>query len=130
MWTRRAARHAVPAAPLSSPGEAAGRYALGDHVVVWARGEIDLFTAPVLRRQLNEAVGRNAARVIVDLSDVSFMDSSGVHALILALRTAQRGGGSVGLVGACRTVERVLVLSRLDELFPLHATMEQALDGG
>jgi anti-sigma B factor antagonist len=126
MWTEPVVPSVGPATA-SPPDEVAGRYEITDHVVVWARGEIDLVTTPPLRRELTAAVSRTPAKVIVDLTEVSFMDSSGVYVLISALRTAQRGGGSVCLVGACRTVERVLVLSGLDALFPLHATLQQAL---
>lgn len=110
-------------------GQVAGSYELGDSTVVWAQGEIDLATGPDLRHQLAEATGRPSPRVLVDLTAVTFMDSTGLNALVRALRTAQAAGGDIRLVGACARVRRVIDLSRLDELFLIHATLAESVTG-
>lgn len=86
----------------------------GDDEVIAARGEIDITTAPILSRSMQAAVDGDAERVVVDLCDVSFMDSSGLYVLLNALRRLTRQGRSLSI--SCRedgAVHRVLSLADL-----------------
>jgi anti-anti-sigma factor len=103
--------------------QVAGRYELGRHTVVWAQGEIDLDTADEFRHVLTEATRRDSPRVIVDLTGVSFMDSTGLQLLIAAQQAAETRGGTVRLVGTRPRVRRVFDITRTDVLFPIHATV-------
>jgi anti-sigma B factor antagonist len=73
--------------------------------VVQPHGEIDVLTAPTLGRRLLKLVDEGKTRLIVDLSRVTFMDSTGIGVLLNALRRASGRDG--GLVLVCPT-ERVL----------------------
>ncbi|MGH3307714.1 MAG: STAS domain-containing protein [Nocardioides sp.] len=105
----------------------AGRYAHDGHTIVWVRGEIDLATAPGLMRELSVAVGADNCRVIVDLTHVTFMDSTGLNALVSARRRADAGNGEVRLVGASGMVRKVLRITGLERVFPVHSTIEESI---
>jgi anti-sigma B factor antagonist len=94
--------------------------------VVSANGEIDLATAPGLREALVFAAGYSD-RIIVDLTGVTFLDSSGVRVLLEAQARSSRRGGSLSLVGPVPAVQRVLTITGLDQRFPIQPTMQDAL---
>ena len=62
------------------------RRALGDAAVVAVEGELDLFTAPHLREEVRDAIKKDGPTLVLDLSELSFMDSSGLSVLIEAWR--------------------------------------------
>ncbi|GAB7188640.1 hypothetical protein ATKI12_8471 [Kitasatospora sp. Ki12] len=79
---------------------------------VRANGEIDLDTAPVLRRALAAAL-ESHREVVLDLSEVTFMDCAGLGTLVQARNQADRSGGRLVLRGAGRRVVRLLKLTGL-----------------
>jgi anti-sigma B factor antagonist len=93
--------------------------------VVEAQGEIDLATTPQLSAALYEAAMANP-HVIVDLSAVTYMDSSGFGALLGATKKLRPGGGTLYLVGCSPNIERMLVITRLNTIFGIHATEAEA----
>jgi anti-sigma B factor antagonist len=96
--------------------------------VVALQGEIDLQNSPALRKEL---LGWLAERqdVVVDLSAVDYIDSSGIASLVEAYQTARHQGGHFSLAAVSPAALRVLKLARLDEVFIIHQTIEQALTG-
>lgn len=74
-------------------------------------GEIDLDSVTLLHQAIHEAQVSWGTHVTIDLSGVTFMDSSGVHALLTQYQQAQDQGGSLSVTGAQGVVERVLHLS-------------------
>ncbi|MGC0318522.1 STAS domain-containing protein [Kitasatospora acidiphila] len=80
---------------------------------VRARGEIDLDTAPSLRRALTAAL-ETYREVVLDLSEVTFMDCAGLDAIVQARNQADRCGGRLVLRGAGRRVVRLLKLTGLN----------------
>lgn len=94
--------------------------------VVVACGEVDLHTAPGLREALL-AARESSGTVIIDLTRVTFMDSSGLGVMVGALDRAKQEKGSVLLVGPTPMVRKVLGITRLDEIFPVYATLEAAV---
>ena len=85
--------------------------------IVSLRGEIDMSCGPALRAALS-AARQGSPDVIVDLSGVTFMDSTGLHALIGAYHHAPEGG-SLGVVGPTSAVRRVFDITGLSELLLL-----------
>src|SRR5205809_2369992 len=69
-----------------------------DHTVLEVRGEVDVYTAPRLRERLIELVEAGARSVVVDLSAVEFLDSTGLGVLVGALKRLRAAGGSLALV--------------------------------
>ena len=72
----------------------------GDRIVVAVEGEIDLATAPALLAALRDAVASPASAVVADLTGVEFIDSSGVHALLVAAAAARQHGSRLIVRGA------------------------------
>jgi anti-sigma B factor antagonist len=99
--------------------------------VVSVAGEIDLFTAPKLREQFLAALddGPETDRLLVDLTRVSFMDSTGLGVLIGALRRMNEREGRMALVCSEGPVLRVLELTRLNEVFSIFDSVEDAASG-
>jgi anti-anti-sigma factor len=96
------------------------QHRLGDIRVVVAKREIDFMTAPALVAELERAIREGEGKVVVDLCDVSFMDSSGAHALLEAskrLRAMDRGFSVICVRGS---ISRLLEILGLGDRFALH----------
>lgn len=98
----------------------------GQAAVVDIAGEVDMFTSPDLRRELSRLTGDSVPRVIVNLEEVSFMDSSGIATLVQTLKEMRPFGGKLILAAPGETVLRVLKLSNLTSLFEIHGSVEEA----
>ncbi len=99
------------------------------HPVVGAFGEIDICTAPALAAALEVAAG-SSEQVILDLSEVSFLDSSGLAAMLGDRAQHQRPRrGSLVLVGASGMVHQVLVITGVSSQFPRYASVDEAVVG-
>ena len=86
----------------------------GDVVVVTPFGEIDRDTAPRLREVLDDAAGRaGAGRIEVDLRHVTFLDSSGIGALLYGHRLAERSGATFIAHGASPMVRTVMEITNV-----------------
>lgn len=102
----------------------------GDTTIVALTGEIDLDNSPKVRSILLESVGEKRG-VLVEMSSVSYIDSSGVASLVEAYQSARRGSTPFALVAVSDAAMRVLELARLDRVFAIHASVTEALsDGG
>ncbi len=80
-------------------------------VVVRVSGEVDLATAPILDEQLHDLEESEATRLIVDLGGVGFMDSTGLHSIIRAVRHADTNGHSLAFRPASPQVQRLFELT-------------------
>ncbi len=122
---------------MTSPADPAARLTLTARdstagPVVEATGEIDLDSAPKLRTALHEALGRVPAPpvAVLDLSGVTFCDSTGLNAMLLARREAQHAGTVLHLAAPSGTVARVLELTGVDQVFPIDRTSPPGGEGG
>ena len=95
-------------------------------LVVELDGEIDLERAPKVRKTLLDCVARGSD-VLVDLSRVTYIDSSGIASLVEALQNAGKGGTGFGLVAVSPEALRVFELARLDKVFAIHPDIDAAL---
>jgi anti-sigma B factor antagonist len=99
----------------------------GASVVVFS-GEIDLQSSPVAREILIKCFKKTGkTKVIVDLSEVSYIDSSGVASLDEALQAAKKSGGMFALAATSEPTRRVLELARLDKVFTMFDTVDEGL---
>ena len=78
------------------------------YTTVHVRGEIDMATAPQFRRELEHHLSHGPSDLRIDLSGVGFMDSAGLHALLVAVRTAHLVGACIALTGTSPQVDRLL----------------------
>ncbi|MCD6378037.1 MAG: STAS domain-containing protein [Planctomycetes bacterium] len=96
-------------------------------VVITAAGEIDLHQSNAFQQSLMEPLEQNPSRVVVDLSEVSYMDSSGVASLVKLLSRAMKQGIDVRLAGLNERVRSIFEITRLDTVFGIYPTVEEAV---
>ena len=113
-----------------TPSPDSARSDTDGHVIVALRGECDVTNSHVLRERLLALLDGRAPRVILDLTDLAFIDASGATALVIADRRARQFGVTLALAAAQRIVARVLSLTDLDQHFPVYATVAEALADG
>ena len=96
------------------------------HTLVSLAGECDLHTGRQLRDALTSEVSRGARRLILDLSGLAFMDSTGMQVLLGARTVLSVRGGTLVLVSPQPVVARILELTGADQLIPVYATVSEA----
>lgn len=99
----------------------------GDRTVVHVSGEIDVYTAPTLREELAGLVDEGKTDIVVDLTDVAFMDSTGLGVLVGALKRVRTTGGELRLVIDQEKVLKVFRITALTQVFQIHPTLDEAL---
>jgi len=100
----------------------------GEALVIAFEGEVDLEHSPKAREVLLDGI-KQGKQVFVDLSGVTYIDSSGVASLVEAFQRAKGEGASFALVAVNPAALRVLQLARLDKVFVIHETLAEGLDG-
>lgn len=98
----------------------------GAFCIVSVAGDLDLYTSPVLKDRLVELVEDGRPDVVIDLSGVGFVDSSGLGVLVGILRRAKERDGSVRLAGVREAVAKTFRITGLDKVFPMFATVDEA----
>ena len=96
------------------------------YTVIEMSGEVDLSCSPDARKQILHFLNANS-NVLVDLSMVSYIDSSGIASLVEGYQTAKKKSLNFGLIGVSDAAMSVLQLARLDKVFPIHDTVEERL---
>lgn len=99
----------------------------GDRTVIEVKGEIDVYTAPVLREELTSLIDSEHTTIVVDLTQVSFMDSTGLGVLVGALKKVRTIGGDLALVIDQEKILKVFRITALTQVFTIHPTLEAAL---
>jgi anti-sigma B factor antagonist len=94
-------------------------------VVIAISGDVDLESSPKVRDVLLECVGSKRP-VLVDMSTVSYIDSSGVASLVEAHQLARKGKSAFALADVSQSAMRVLELARLDKVFTIHPSLADA----
>jgi anti-sigma B factor antagonist len=101
--------------------------------VVTLRGELDAHDAPRLRELFAGAIGELAAiaepRLVLDLTAVSFIDSTALGSIIGAVRRIREAGGELTLVLPSSPARRIFEITGLDTILSVHSTRAEALAG-
>ena len=97
--------------------------------VVPLKGEIDLHVSQTVTAELSDLIGKKPERLVVDLSEVSYIDSAGLAALIQAMQKVEADGGKFMLAGLQETVRSIFEISRLDQVFQIFPDADAALAG-
>ncbi|MDX6297773.1 MAG: anti-sigma factor antagonist [Nocardioidaceae bacterium] len=95
-------------------------------LVVDLGGEIDVYTSPKLRERLVALVTGGAHRLVIDLDDVDFIDSTGLGVLVGILKRIRSRNGSLGLVCSREAILRVFKITGLERVFDIHPSVEAA----
>ena len=102
-------------------------YQQGEASVVEVGGDIELSNASQLRADLRSVCEQEPCHVIVDMSQVSFIDSTGIGVLVGALKRTRENNGSFALICPQPRVRRVFEITGLLQALPLFNSMDEAL---
>jgi anti-sigma B factor antagonist len=96
-------------------------------VVIVVQGDTDLHVAPELRERLTRTIDAGTTAIVVDLSDVTFVDSMALGVLLGATKRMRAAGGRLRLVVARPETRRIFEITLLDRVLEIDATREEAL---
>ena len=99
----------------------------GETVILELAGQIDMHHAVQLRGALLETLDNKPLVTVVDLGGVDFMDSSGLATFVEALNTSRKNGTQLKLVALQERVKSIFEISRLDSLFQIYSSLQEAL---
>lgn len=91
-------------------------------------GEIDLFTAPEIKRAAAEAIERGATRIVVDLSETRFLDSTALGVLVGIAKRLRARDGELVIVNNDPIMASTFSITRVDDVLPIVASRDAALD--
>jgi anti-sigma B factor antagonist len=109
--------------PLHLESIAAG----GACAVLRVTGEIDIYTAPLLRERVIQLVDDGARHIIADLRGVTFLDSTGLGVLVGSLKRLRSHGGSLSVVINADRILRIFRITGLANVFALHPSAQEAV---
>jgi anti-sigma B factor antagonist len=99
---------------------------LGDGFLLKPIGDVDLSRAPSLRVAISDVQRGKPRRLVIDLQEVPYMDSSGVATLVEAMQIARKNGGRLILCGLQTRVRSIFEIARLDSVFTIVDSAEKA----
>ena len=95
--------------------------------VLSLEGEIDLHVSPRVSISLRQMIEKKPKRLVVNLSGVTYLDSSGLAVLIEAMQNVEKYGGKFALAGMQETVRSIFEIARLDQVFHIFTNVDSAL---
>lgn len=95
--------------------------------VIEVGGEVDVYTAPQLDAELTRLIDGDVFNIVVDLSGVDFLDSTGLGVLVKALQRTRENGGSLAVVATADRITKVFRITGLDSAMSLHSTVDDAV---
>jgi anti-sigma B factor antagonist len=98
-----------------------------DRQVVAVRGEIDLFTAPELKAALGEAIESGRTKLVVDLSETTFLDSTALGVLIGTVKRLRSRDGRLTIVNTDPNIAKTFEITGLDQIFTIRGSRDDAL---
>jgi anti-sigma B factor antagonist len=103
---------------------------IDSQVIVEVRGEVDVHSAPQLRDRLTQVIDGGNKSVVVDLTRLSFIDSTGLGALVAALNHAKGTEAALRVVCSSERVLKLFRITGLDEVFSIYDTVPRAVAAG
>jgi anti-sigma B factor antagonist len=91
-------------------------------------GEVDMYTSPALREEMMGLINKRVTPLLVDLNGVSYIDSSGIATFVEGLKRMMSYGGRLKLVGLIEGVREIFSFSKLDRVFEIYRSIEDALN--
>ena len=100
---------------------------VGEQTVLDVAGEVDVYSAPALRDRITELLQDNQPSLVVNLADVSFLDSTGIGTLVAGLNRAVQLGGTLTLVCDHDRILKLFRITGLDAVFTIYPAIEDAI---
>jgi anti-sigma B factor antagonist len=99
-----------------------------ERLVVAVRGDLDLFTAPELKKVFAQAIGAGRIRIIVDLAETTFLDSSALGVLVVTSKRLRSCHGALAIVNLNENLTTIFKMTGLDQTFTILPTRESAIE--
>lgn len=90
-------------------------------------GEIDIYTTPQFKEAVSAAIDENKPAIVINMTQVTYMDSSGFGTLLSATKRLRPLDGALYLSGCNESIQRMLQITRLNTIFGVYATEDEAL---
>jgi len=90
-------------------------------------GEIDIYTTPQFKEAVSAAIDENKPAIIINMAQVTYMDSSGFGTLLSATKRLRPLDGALYLTGCNDSIQRMLQITRLNTIFGVYTTEDEAL---
>jgi anti-sigma B factor antagonist len=103
------------------------RTAAGGVQALDLEGEVDVYTAPGLRQAIMDQIENGTKHLLIDLTRVEYLDSTGLGILIGGVKRLKEQGGSLRLVGPSARITRIFDITGLNKIFDVYATEQDAL---
>jgi anti-sigma B factor antagonist len=100
---------------------------VGEQSVLDVVGEVDVYSAPELRERLSELLKASTPSLVVNLAEVSFLDSTGIGTLVAGLNRAVQFGGTLTLVCDHERILKLFRITGLDTVFSIRPSVDEAL---
>ncbi len=101
--------------------------AIDDFRIVDVAGEVDVFSAPELANQLTQLFDAGRRIVMVDLTAVTFLDSTGLGTLVAARNRAEEAGGQLPVIGSGDRVMKLFRITGLEDVFEIYPSIDAAI---
>jgi anti-anti-sigma factor len=95
--------------------------------IVQLTGKLDLVNTMTVKQQLVQTIKDGHPKLVIDLTNVHFIDSAGLSALVSGLKHARQAQGDLRLAGPGADIRNVLEFTRLDQVLEVYDTVEQAV---
>ncbi len=100
----------------------------GDVVILDVNGEIDLYNAPEIKETINRLIEEKKYNVVINLDKVSYIDSSGIGALISSLSNLKKYQGGLKICNVSGSVRKVFELTKLTSFFEIYDSEPDAIN--
>ncbi len=98
----------------------------GDKVIISINGEIDAYHSAEVKKYLKDSLLENAKKIVIDMSNVNYIDSAGLGSLVAVFKDARLAEKELILASLKQTVMRIFEMTRLDRVFKIVQTVEEA----
>lgn len=102
---------------------------VGASLVLAPKGDVDMARSPILRKAISDGLKSGTKALVMDLSSVPYMDSSGLATLVEALQNARKAQVSLSLCALTPRVRSILEIARLNTVFKIHESRDAAIAG-
>ena len=99
----------------------------GDATICYIDGDVDINTAPSIKKTFDKALTKKAAKVVINLKGVNYVDSSGLATLVEILKNMKAYGGRLRLTNLCPKVKSLFEITKLEKLFEILTSEEEAV---
>lgn len=99
----------------------------GDVVVCCVDGEVDINTSPSIKKTFDKAMQKKSDRVIINLKNVTYVDSSGLATLVEILKNMRQYGGKLKLCNLSPKIKSLFEITKLEKLFDIQPDEEEAI---